>query len=110
MQGLMQIDGFMQALGKERVFGIMNEVFRLSGAHDLLLETDEADQQQDLGNMQNEQFLGELKQQWPQVLQAVQKLMQLANAPQAPQAPQAQPPMPPPEQQAQTSPNQQVQL
>ena len=115
---LMQIEGMMQMLGKDRLFEILNEVFRLSGAHDIRLQTDEADEQQEVGSMQNEQFIQQLKQQWPQVLQAVEKLIGMAQGGQ-PQ-PQPQPPagreMPPreappqPDQQPRTSPDQQVML
>ena len=35
-----------QSLGKERIFNMFNEIFRMSGAHDLKLEVDEADEQQ----------------------------------------------------------------
>lgn len=113
MQGVLQVEGMTQALGKDRIFMLMNEVFRLSGAHDLKLETDEADAEQEMGDMQNEQFIQGLKEQWPQLVQAVQQLMQMAQG----QPQQAQQPAPPagappmePEQQPQTSPDQQVQL
>lgn len=119
LANLLQIEGMMQMLGKDRMFEIMNEVFRMSGAHDLKLQTDEADQQQEIGSMQNEQFLTKLKQEWPQVLQAVEKLIDMAQGGGQPQS-QPQPPagreMPPreappqPDQQPKTSPDQQVML
>lgn len=110
LQGLMQVEGVPQALGKERIFGFLNEIFRLSGAHDLRLDTDEADQESEIGEMQNEQFVAQLKEQWPQVMQAVQQLMQIAQQ-QSPQptAPEGAPPMQP-EQQPQVNPDQQVQV
>jgi hypothetical protein len=65
-----------QALGKERIFGILNEIFRMSGAgYDLHLEMDEADQEEEI-NMENEQFLSELKQEYPQIKQMLMTLMQ----------------------------------
>lgn len=112
LQGLMQVEGIPQALGKDRIFTFLNEIFRLSGAHDLRLDTDEADQEQEIGDMQNEQFISQLKEQWPQVIQAVQQLMQVAQQAEASHSPEAPPGAPPmePEQQPQTSPEQQVQL
>jgi hypothetical protein len=113
---LLQIDGMMQMLGQDRIFEILNETFRLAGAHDLKMQTDEADQQQELGSMQNEQFMQQLKQQWPQVLQAVEKLIGMAQGGGQPQPGQPQPGQPPreappqPDQQPQTSPDQQVML
>jgi hypothetical protein len=111
LQGLMQVEGVPQALGKERIFGFLNEIFRLSGAHDLRLDTDEADQQAEIGEMQNEQFVAQLKEQWPQVMQAVQQLMQVAQqqAPEQPVAPEGAPPMEP-GQQPQVNPDQQVEI
>ena len=65
-----------QALGKERIFGILNEIFRMSGAgYDLNLEMDEADEAEDL-NMEDEQFLSQLKQKFPQMEQMMQMMMQ----------------------------------
>ena len=111
LQGLMQVEGVPQALGKERIFGFLNEIFRLSGAHDLRLDTDEADQQAEIGEMQNEQFVAQLKEQWPQLIQAVQQLMQVSQqaSPQQPSAPEGAPPMEP-QQQPQVNPDQQVEI
>lgn len=110
IQGVIQVEGMAQALGKERLFNLFNEVFRMSGAHDLKLEIDEADEAEGLDSIENEKFVGQLKEQWPQVVKAVQQLMQLAQvAQQKAQAPQQPTPMQP-EQKTQDVPNQQVQL
>ena len=109
----MQVEPVAGALGKERLFSMMNEVFRLSGAHDLKLETDEADDaDEDLG-IANEQFLEKLREQWPAVLQTLQKLMVIAQQAQAshePHSPEAPPGAPPlqPEQQPIVEPDQKV--
>ena len=97
---------------------MFNEIFRLSGAHDLKLETDEMDQEQELANVGNDQFLSQIKEQWPQVLEAVQMLVQQTQQAQRPQplqegevAPGASaPPQAQPEQMAQPAPDQQVQV
>jgi hypothetical protein len=113
---LLQVPDMAQALGKERVFTMFNEIFRMSGAHDLKLETDEADQEQELNNVGNEQFVTKLKEQWPQVMQVIQALLQKAEKEEDIQegevAPGVEGEGPPiaPEQQAMTSPEQQVQL
>jgi hypothetical protein len=113
---LLQVPDMAQALGKERVFTMFNEIFRMSGAHDLKLETDEADQEQELNNVGNEQFVTKLKEQWPQVMQVIQALMQKAEKEESIQEGEVAPGVdgegPPiaPEQQAMTSPDQQVQL
>ena len=107
--GQIRIDG-KRALGKERIFEMFNEIFRMSGAHDLKLEVDEVDQEQELSNVGNEQFITQLKEQWPQVMEFLQSLLQEKQA-QAQQQ-QGEPGAPPMEgeQQPQTSPEQQVQL
>ena len=65
-----------QALGKERIFGILNEIFRMSGAgYSLNLEMDEADEAEDL-SMEDEQFLAGLKEKMPQMEQMLQMIMQ----------------------------------
>ena len=46
----------------------------MSGAHDLKLEVDEADEQQEMSNIGNEQFITQLRQEWPQVMEACFKL------------------------------------
>jgi hypothetical protein len=119
LQGVLQLDGMAQALGKERMFEMFNEVFRMSGAHDLRLEVDQADQEQEMGSIENEQFLEQLKKQWPVVVQTLQQLAQMGKqsapppqdlaqgevAPGTPGQPQSQP-----QQKAQVAPDQQVQL
>lgn len=114
----LQVPDMASALGRERTFNMFNEIFRLSGAHDLKLETDEMDQEQELANVGNDQFLSEIKEQWPQVLEAVQMLVQQTQQSQQPQALQegevapgaGGEPQPQPEQMAQTAPDQQVQV
>ena len=115
VQGMMQIDGVPQALGKERFFELLNEVFRMSGAHDLRLQTDEADQEQEMGDMRNEQFIQTMKKEWPEVVKAVQQLMQLAQSSQSQAQAEAPPGAPPMQgeqqvQQAQVAPDQQTQI
>jgi hypothetical protein len=101
------------------MFEMFNEVFRMSGAHDLRLEVDQADQEQEMGSIENEQFLEQLKKQWPVVVQTLQQLAQMGKqsapppqdlaqgevAPGTPGQPQSQP-----QQKAQVAPDQQVQL
>ena len=119
LQGIIQMDGMAQALGKERMFEMFNEVFRMSGAHDLRLEVDQADQEQEMGSIENEQFLEQLKKQWPVVVQTLQQLAQTAkqSAPVPQDLAQGEvapgvsgQPQPQPQQQAQVAPDQQVQL
>jgi hypothetical protein len=115
---LLQVPDMAQALGRERVFNMFNEIFRLSGAHDLKLEIDEMDEAQEMDNVGNEQFINEIKEQWPQVLKAVEALIskeagkeeaqELAQGEVSPGTPGA--PQEPPEQAAMASPEQQVQL
>ena len=115
---LLQVPDMAQALGRERVFNMFNEIFRLSGAHDLKLEIDEMDEAQEMDNVGNEQFINQIKEQWPQVLQAVQALIakeaggeqaqELAQGEVSPGTPGA--PVQEPEQAAMASPEQQVQL
>ena len=65
-----------QALGKERIFGILNEIFRMSGAgYDLNLQMDEQDESEDL-SMEDEQFIAGLKEKIPQFEQMLQMIMQ----------------------------------
>jgi hypothetical protein len=65
-----------QALGKERIFGILNEIFRMSGAgYDLNLQMDEQDEAEDL-SMEDEQFIAGLKEKIPQFEQMLQMIMQ----------------------------------
>lgn len=121
LMNLLQVPDMAQSLGRERIFNIFNEIFRLSGAHDLKLETDEMDQQQELENVGNDQFLAKIKEQWPQVLQALQALVEakageedqqegnLAEGEMEPGFTGAEPPSEP-SQQAMSSPEQQVQL
>ena len=90
---------------------MFNEIFRMSGAHDLKLEIDEADEQQDMSNVGNEQFLTQLREQWPQVLKMLEALVQKeAQAQQMQGEPGSRPAPSQPEQQAMTSPEQQVQI
>jgi hypothetical protein len=108
---LLQVPDMAKALGRERVFNMFNEIFRMSGAHDLKLETDEADEQEELSNVGNEQFISQLREQWPQVLQMLEALVQKEQQGQQMQGePGSRPAPPQAEQQAMTSPEQQVQL
>jgi hypothetical protein len=108
---LLQVPDMAKALGRERIFNMFNEIFRMSGAHDLKLETDEADEEQELTNVGNEQFLAQLREQWPQVLKMLEALVQKeAQAQQGMGQPGSRPAPSQPEQQAMTSPEQQVQL
>jgi len=113
---LIQVPDMAKALGKERVFNMFNEIFRMSGAHDLKLEADEQDMQEDMKNVGNEQFITQLREQWPQVVQMLTGLVQQLQGGQGmpPQGggqppPPGAPPMEP-QQQPKTSPDQQVQL
>ena len=103
LQGILQLDGIGQALGKERIFGMFNEVFRMSGAHDLKLETDEYDDSaEEAKSIEDAQFMTQLKQQWPQVMKTLESLAQVVQgmggmqqkmaAQQAPQTPTPQQP------------------
>jgi len=75
-QQIMSIQPIAEAIGKERIFDILNEIFRMSGAgYDLNLDMDEADQEEDI-SMQDEQFLAELKQKMPQIEQMLMAVMQ----------------------------------
>lgn len=75
-QQIMSVQPIAESLGKERMFGMLNEIFRMSGAgYDLNLEMDEADEAEDL-NMQDEQFIAELKQKMPQMEQMLMMIMQ----------------------------------
>ena len=112
---VLQVPDMAQALGRDRTFNMFNEIFRLSGAHDLKLETDEMDKEQELQNVGNDQFISKLKEQWPQVVEAIQGIMQQMqpqqNLSQGEMAPGVSgQPQPQPEQSAQTSPEQQVQI
>ena len=112
---ILQVPDMPQALGRDRIFEMFNEIFRMSGAHDLKLETDEMDQRQELENVGNDQFVNTLKEQWPEVLKAVQALVsekaQEEDLKEGEVAPGTQAPMQPsPEQQPMRSPEQQVQL
>ncbi len=107
-QQVVSLPDMAGALGKERIFNILNEIFRLSGVgHDLNLEVDEADDQAEL-EMGQQAFIDDLKKKWPQVEQVLQQLMaqaqggapqqggpQGAPPPQSPQPPQAGPQPPP---------------
>ena len=78
LSNIMQIEGVAQALGKERVFSMFNEVFRMSGAHDLKLETDEYDESaEQQKTIEDEQFFAQMKEQFPQVVQTLQKLSEV---------------------------------
>ena len=112
IQGILQVEPIAKALGKDRLFTLFNEIFRMSGAHDLKLETDEADEQDEDMGIENAQFVEKLKEQWPQVMQVVQQLMQtMGGQPGQPgEMQQPAPGAPPmePQQQPKTSPEQQV--
>lgn len=117
LQNILQLDGLPQALGKERMFQMFNEIFRMSGAHDLKLEVDQADEEQEMGSIENEQFMEQLKKQWPIVIQTLQQLAKstinqnqkdLREREVAPGV--TGEPQPQPDQQAKTAPDQQVQL
>jgi hypothetical protein len=114
LQGILQVEPVAAALGKERLFTMANEIFRMSGAHDLKLELDESDEKDEDMGIENHQFIEQLKTQWPQVVQTIQQLMQVAQsaAPQAEPMAEPTPGAPPmePEQQPQVSPDQQVQV
>lgn len=114
---MLQVPDMAKAMGKERVFGMFNEIFRMSGAHDLKLETDEQDMQEDMANVGNEQFIQQIRQQWPQVMEMLQTLAQVVQGqgqgqPSLPQQQQPPPGAPPMQgdQKPKTSPDQQVQL
>ena len=78
LQSILQIESVAQGLGKERIYGMFNEIFRLSGAHDLKLETDEYDDSaEQQKTIEDEQFFQEMKKQFPQVLQSLQELAQI---------------------------------
>jgi|SRR5210317_1085532 len=78
LQGILQVEGIAQSLGKERLFEMFNEIFRMSGAHDLKLETDEFDgSAEEQKSIEDEQFFQQLKQQFPQMLQSLQELAQV---------------------------------
>jgi len=78
LQSILQLEGVAQGLGKERIFEMFNEIFRLSGAHDLKLETDEYDDSaEQQKTIQDEQFFQQMKQQFPQVLKSLQELAQV---------------------------------
>lgn len=95
---IMGMQPVAEALGKERIFNILNEIFRMSGAgYDLALELDEADEAKDI-NMENEQFISNLKQKMPQIEQMLQMIMQQSQGGGQPQPGQPQPggqPLPP---------------
>jgi len=112
---LLQVPDMAQALGRERIFEMFNEIFRMSGAHDLKLETDEMDQEQELQNVGNDQFISKLKEQWPDVLKAIQALISKEAKAEDLQEGEVSPgvsaePQPEPNQQAIVSPDQQTQL
>jgi hypothetical protein len=74
-QQVSSIPDVAAALGKERMFDMLNEIFRLSGAgYDLNLELDDGDQA-DVG-MQREQFITQLQEIMPKVEQAIGALDQ----------------------------------
>tara|TARA_B100000963_G_scaffold155642_1_gene135506 strand:+ start:1211 stop:3475 length:2265 start_codon:yes stop_codon:yes gene_type:complete len=102
VQQVLTIPDMAQTLGKERIFSIFNEIFRMSGVgHDLNLEVDEADDNEDM-ELGQTQFIDDLRKKWPQVEQFLQQLMmqmQNAQGQPNPQQPQQQP-----QQQAQQQP------
>lgn len=71
LQNLMQTPELVQAIGQDKIFEMLNEIFRMSGAgFDLLLDTDQGEQAVPMG-LQREQFVDTLQQQMPQVLQLI---------------------------------------
>lgn len=103
VQQVLTIPDMAKTLGKERIFKIFNEIFRMSGVgHDLNLEVDEADDNEEM-ELGQTQFIDDLRKKWPQVEQALQKIiMQMQGAGGAPQpggepgaTPQPQPPQQP---------------
>lgn len=95
-QQVMSIPDMAGALGKERIFNIINELFRLSGVgHDLGLEVDEADAQTEM-EMGQQAFIDDMRQKFPQIERVLQQLMMQAQAQQQPpQGGGARPPMAP---------------
>jgi hypothetical protein len=80
LQQLMQSPEIAEAIGKERIFDMINEVFRLSGAgYDLLLETDEGDLEIP-PTLEREKFMNTLQDQLPQVMQLIQDMNQRLGA------------------------------
>ena len=108
----MQMEGVAQALGKDRMFQMFNEVFRMSGAHDLKLETDEYDDSaEQQKTIEDEQFFQQMKEQFPQVVQTLQKLSEVVQGMSGMQQQMATAPTPQqPEQKAKDSPDIQPQL
>jgi hypothetical protein len=77
LQQLMQSPELAQSVGKERIFDMLNEIFRMSGAgYDLLLEVDEAEDQQAQQGIQQEQFMQTLQKELPNLVELVQNLNQ----------------------------------
>lgn len=108
VQQILSLPDMAKTLGKERIFNIFNEIFRMSGVgHDLKLEIDEADDNEDM-EMGQTQFVDELRQKMPQMEQALQQLMMMAQASQGGQPqggqPQGQPPQGQPPQDGQAPP------
>jgi hypothetical protein len=96
-QQVMSIPDMAGALGKERIFNILNELFRLSGVgHDLGLEVDEADTQTEM-EMGQQAFIDDMRKKFPQIEKVLQQLMMQSQAQmqQPPQGGGARPPMAP---------------
>lgn len=73
LQQVVSVQPIMQAVGTEKVLEIMNEIFRLSGAaYDLNIETES---QEDM-SLANTQFVEQLKQQVPQLMQILEGMNQ----------------------------------
>jgi hypothetical protein len=77
LQQILQLPEMLEVLGKPRIFEMLNEIFRMSGAgYDLLLDPDEEDQGelQEQSSIGNAQFLEQLKQQMPQLMNILKDL------------------------------------
>jgi hypothetical protein len=73
LQQIVSVQPIMQAVGTEKVLEIMNEIFRLSGAaYDLNIETESKEDM----SLANSQFVEQLKQQVPQLVQVLSQMNQ----------------------------------
>ena len=74
-QQVIAIPDIAQSMGKERVFTIINEIFRMSGAgHDLNMAIDEADEEQEL-ELGNQAFIEDMRKKFPQMEQVMQQII-----------------------------------
>jgi hypothetical protein len=76
LQQILQLPEMLEVLGKERIFEMLNEIFRMSGAgYDLLLDPDEdREGLEEEGSIGNAQFLEQLKGQVPQLMQILKTI------------------------------------